>query len=292
MKRRAFVALGVSAAPAFLLPEFGRAANARIEQLEHESGGRLGVFVKREGRTLIAHRADERFLTCSTFKVLLVAAVLSRVDSGRESLERRIAFGPARILAYAPVAREHLSRGYMTVRELCAAAIRYSDNTAADLLIDEIGGPARITAYARSIGDAVTIMRRREPLLNVPAPDGVSDTTSPRAMAHDIGVLLYGDALGMATSALLIDWMHSSPITRTLLRAGVPRAWEVVDKSGTGGRINAHQDSDTRNDIGALGPRQGPPIIAAVYLTGCTLPAAQRDSIIARVGREIENAVQ
>lgn len=290
MNRKTFV-LGATAAPAVLLPKIGVAASADIEQLERESGGRLGVFVQREEQTLIAYRADQRFLTCSTFKVLLAAAVLSRVDSGRESLDRRIGYGPARLLAYAPIAREYMARGYMTMRELCAAAIRYSDNTAADLLIDQIGGPARITAYARSLGDTVTIMRRREPLLNVPAADGTSDTTSPRAMARDLAALLLGDALQPASRALLTDWMRSSAITGSLLRAGVPHTWRVADKSGTGGLNNAHHDSDTRNDIGVLWPPRQSPIVAAVYLTGSTLAAAQRDAVIAGVGRTIENAV-
>lgn len=62
-----------------------RDAAARLAELERVHGGRLGVAMLDTGSgRRIAHRGDQRFLMCSTFKLLLAAAVLARVDRGEE----------------------------------------------------------------------------------------------------------------------------------------------------------------------------------------------------------------
>jgi len=155
----------------------------RLAAIERASGGRLGVAaIDTGGGASLAYRADERFPMCSTFKLLLVAAVLNRVDGGAERLDREIAFGAAEIQRYAPVTKAHLSEGTMTVEALCATAIEWSDNTAANLLLRTLGGPAGITGYARSLGDPVTRLDRFEPALNEATPGDPRDTTSPAAM--------------------------------------------------------------------------------------------------------------
>jgi beta-lactamase class A len=140
---------------------------ARIEAAIH---GRLGVAVldtltgARSG-----HRADERFPMGSTFKLLAAAAVLARVDAGKEDLGRRIRFEASDIVVYSPITKDRAGDG-MTLGELCAAAITVSDNTAGNLLLVSLGGPAELTNYARSLGDMVTRLDRIEPDLNEAVP--------------------------------------------------------------------------------------------------------------------------
>ena len=81
----------------------------------------------------------------------------------------------------------------MTLADLCAAAIDWSDNTAANLILNEIGGPAGLTAFARSLGDETTRLDRNEPTLNEAAPGDPRDTTTPLAMARDLEAVLLGD---------------------------------------------------------------------------------------------------
>src|ERR1017187_5648785 len=182
MQRRPFIA---RAAGALLVPLLGvarssRVATAHIAALEERDGGRLGVFaIDTADRRRITHRETERFPMCSTFKLLAVAAVLARVDGGREQLDRRISFSKRDLLEYAPVTTAHVHEGSMTVASLCAAAIEWSDNTAANLLLTSIGGPAQVTPYARSIGYSVTRLARNEPSLNSAIPGDVRDTTTP-----------------------------------------------------------------------------------------------------------------
>ncbi|HEX5274410.1 MAG TPA: class A beta-lactamase [Candidatus Rubrimentiphilum sp.] len=269
-----------------MLPRARENPQSELSSLERKSGGRLGVFSLDTGTgASLSYRANERFAMCSTFKLIAVAAVLSRVDRGDEDLERHIAYSRADILAYAPVATEHLKDGFMTVGTCCAAAIEWSDNTAANLLLNTIGGPKGFTSYARSIGDPVTTLDRREPALNSALPGDPRDTTTPRAMATNMQRLVLGNKLSATSCAKLAQWLVKSKTGATCLRAGLPPSWIVGDKTGSGGPNNAFGDSGTRNDVAVVWPKRGAPLVIAAYLTGSALAAANRDATLATVAR-------
>ena len=250
--------------------------SAKLAMLEHQHGGRLGVAIldtgsgRREG-----YRDDERFLMCSTFKLLLAAAVLQRVDRGEEKLDRRIVFGKGALLDYAPTAKQHVGSPGMTVAQLCEAAVTLSDNTAANLLLASIGGPPAVTAYARGLGDTITRLDRTEPTLN--RPSGDRDTTTPWSMLVDMQKLLLGNALSDTSRRQLIDWMLACKTGADSLRAGLPGTWREGDKTGQGLQAN--------NDIAILWPpRRKPLLVAAYYMTDHTDFKA-RKAVLADVGR-------
>jgi beta-lactamase class A len=175
----------------------------------------------------------------------------------------------------------------MTVSGLCEAAIEYSDNTAANLLLHTLGGPGAVTHYARSLGDAYTRLDRMEPELNTSIPGDPRDTTTPAAMAADMRNILLGTALSQASRALLRMWLVNCRTGLECLRAGIPKSWSAGDKTGMGGAHNAFGDSETRNDIAIIWPPARRPLIVAAYLTGAQVPAAQRDAALASVGRAV-----
>lgn len=251
-------------------------AGTRLAALERRHGGRLGVAIfdtgsgRREG-----HRADERFLICSTFKLLLAAAVLQRVDQGRERLGRRIVFGKDVLLGYAPITKQHVGSPGMMVSELCAAAITLSDNTAANLLLKEIGGPQAVTAYARGLGDEATLLDRIEPALNP------YDMTTPKAMLGDMRQLLLGDRLSQASRALLISWLVACQTGLQSLRAGLPGDWRVGDKTGQWDG----NGQGANNDIAIVWPPNRKPILVAAYYMNHTTDPSTRKAVLADVGR-------
>lgn len=255
------------------------AAQARLIALERRHGGRLGVAILDTGNgRRIAHRADERFLMCSTFKLLAVATLLARVDRGAERLDRRIAFGKDAVLAYAPVTSHRVGAPGMTVAELCEAAITVSDNTAANLLLASMGGPAAVTAYARSLGDPVTRLDRIEPELNIASPGDVRDTTTPSAMLADLQVLLLGDALSHASRGQLLEWLRATSTGTEQLRAGLPAGWQAGDKTGSGAQ---HET----NDIAIIWPPQRKPLLVTAYYAGSSADTDERHAVLAAVGR-------
>jgi beta-lactamase class A len=253
-------------------------ASQRLAAIEERSGARLGVFVidTETGRTL-DHRAGERFPMCSTFKLLAAAAALKRVDDGAERLDRVVAYGPGDLLEYAPVTKAHVAEGGMTLADLCAAAIDWSDNTAADLVLAAIGGPAGFTQFARSLGDSVTRLDRNEPGLNEATPGDERDTTSPRAMADDMRRVLLDDVLSEASRRRLEAWLIDDKVGDKRLRAGLPPGWRIGDKTGSG-------DHGTANTIAIIRPPERAPIIATVYLTESSAPMDARNAIHKEIG--------
>jgi beta-lactamase class A len=250
----------------------------RLAAIEERSGARLGVFVidTETGRTL-EHRAGERFPMCSTFKLLAAAAALKRVDDGAERLDRVVAYGPGDLLEFAPVTKAHVAAGGMTLADLCAAAIDWSDNTAANLVLQAIGGPAGFTQFARSLGDSVTRLDRNEPGLNEATPGDERDTTSPRAMADDMRQVLLGDVLSEASRRRLEAWLIDDKVGDKRLRAGLPPGWRIGDKTGSG-------DHGTANTIAIIRPPERAPIIATVYLTESSAPMDARNAIHKEIG--------
>jgi beta-lactamase class A len=250
------------------------------DTLEARCAGRLGVAVLQPDGTLDGHRLNERFPMCSTFKWVAAACVLQRVDRGQERLDRRIAFGPDALQAYSPVTSKHVGDG-MTVGELCAAAVEWSDNGAANLLLASLGGPAAVTAFARAQGDKVTRLDRIEPELNEATPGDPRDTTSPAAMAHLLRTVLTGDALSPAGRKQLAQWMEATQTNAKRLRAHLPPGWRMGSKTGTGAR-------GSTNDVGFFyGPGATEPIVVAVYITDAKAPRADCEAVIAQVARKV-----
>jgi beta-lactamase class A len=253
-------------------------ANKRLAAIEAREGGRLGVAIlDAETGSKLEHRSDERFPMCSTFKLLAAAAALKRVDEGVERLDRKIAYGPSDLLDYAPIAKAHVADGGMTLGDLCAAAIDWSDNTAANLILEVIGGPAGFTQFARSLGDSDTRLDRNEPSLNAATPGDERDTTTPRAMARDMRQALLGDLLSEASLRQLEGWLIDDKVGDKRLRAGLPPSWRIGDKTGSG-------DHGTANTIAILWPPNRQPIIAAVYYTESAAPMDARNAIHKEIG--------
>lgn len=255
-----------------------RAAEAPFAAIERRHGGRLGVFAvdTGSGRTL-AHRADERFLMCSTFKGMLVALVLSRVDAGAESLARPVRYTQKDLLFTSPVTRAHLAEGAMTVGALCQAAVEVSDNTAAVLLMKSVGGPAALTRFMRSIGDEVTRSDRYEPASN--RYQGALDTTTPRAIATAARTLLLGDVLSRRSRRQLEDWMIACQPGLGRLRAALPADWLAADRPGT-------SVEEETNDYAIVRPPGRAPLLVAAYYDAPALDMAHREGVLREAGRE------
>lgn len=274
----------LAGAAAALLASVGlRASEAEDDPagIEVRYGGRLGLASvdTGDGRR-IDHRAGERFPMCSTFKLILVAAVLARIDGGRESLTRPVRFSARDMLDYAPVTRRYLNQGAMTISALCEAAIAWSDNTAANLLLPLIGGPPGWTAWSRSIGDHQSRLDRIEPYLNTALPGDPRDTTTPAAMLQNLHSILLGNVLSVDSRRHLIDWLRGNTTGSERLRAGLPATWSSGDKTGTG-------DNGATNDIAILWPPKRKPILVCAYFVDSRAPARDRNEALAQVGRFI-----
>lgn len=282
--RRAAMVSGLSLAACTSARGLGAASdNSGFTAIEQTlQGGKLGVAaLDMADSAWLTHRADERFAMCSTFKWVLAADILSRVQAGGLSLTQQIHYAEADLLEYAPVTRANVARGWMTIQELCAAAVKLSDNTAANLLLAQVGGPAGLTAFVRAHGDAVTRFDRTEPALNVVVAGDVRDTTTPNAMAATMQRLLLTDrALTAAARETIVSWLLQSQTGANRLRAGLPATWRVGDKTGTSGHGAA-------NDDAIIWPPNGGPIVIACFVDAPAIDDDARNAAHAAVARLI-----
>lgn len=266
------------------------AVTRRLRELEREHSARLGVFARHTGtgRTVV-YRADERFPMCSVFKGLAAAAVLRDLDEGGAFLAQRIRYTQEYVTAsgYGPETGkpENVANG-MTVGALCSASVSLSDNAAANLLLEELGGPTAITRFSRSLGDRTTRLDRWEPALNSAEPGRVTDTTSPRAIGRTYARLLLGDALAPGDREMLTGWLIANTTNTERFKAGLPADWILADKTGGG------HEYGVANDVGVVWPPDGAPIVMAVLTTKPGSPTGPRDNVlVAETARLLASAL-
>nr|WP_223208000.1 class A beta-lactamase [Actinopolyspora erythraea] len=250
--------------------------HADFRRLEREFDARLGVYAvdTATGREL-SYRADERFAYASTHKALTAGAVLRRTSI--EGLDKPITYDQADLVTYSPITKKHVDSG-MSLRSVLDAAVRYSDNTAANLMFDEVGGPDGLSAALREIGDTTTHVDRIEPELNATEPGDIRDTSTPRALATSLRAFSVGNALPKDERALLNRMLRNVTTGDELIRAGAPDGWRVGDKSGAA-------EYGTRNDIAVLWPPEGAPVVLAVLSDRASQDAEYDNALVARAAK-------
>lgn len=256
--------------------------NSRLRALERKYDARLGVHALDTGTgATISYRADDRFAFCSTFKTIAAAAVLYR--NTLSHLDKVVHFTNADVDSISPITKNHVGTG-MTIRQLCDAAIRYSDGTAGNLLMRDIGGPAQLTAYLRGIGDAVSRMDQFEPELNRNRPGDPRNTTTPRAIAGAYQKLVLGNALPAEKRVLLKDWLERSTTSAKQIRAGLPQGWKVADKTG-------HGDYGRANDIAVVWPPKTAPLVLAIMSDRSGYGAQPKETLIRAAAAYVASAL-
>lgn len=246
----------------------------KFTQLEKETGVHVGVAaINTADKHAINHRANQRFPIQSTFKLMLVAAILKESTAHPDLLKHKITYSKGDLIYWSPVTEKHLADG-MTIFDLCAAAMMHSDNTAANLLMKKLGGPKVVNQFARSIGDDTFRIDNWEPNLNSNPKDS-HDSSTPTAMKNSLQKLLLGNVLSDSQREQLVNWMKGNTTGGTRIRAGVPKGWTVADKTGAGDSFGIS------NDIGLIWPPKGKPIIVAIYTIQNNKDAHRRDDVVA-----------
>ncbi len=276
------ILLGNTVQSAIAIPEHS-ALDRQLAALEQQHQGRIGVALYQPDTGLsYGYRAEERFPFASTFKALLAAAVLQRSEFDPLWLQQVVHYRAEDLQSYAPITRQHLAHG-MSREALAIASVQYSDNTAANLLLDALGGLDEFNRFVAALGDQKFRLDRHEPDLNSALPGDDRDTTTPAAMATTLSRLTLGNGLAAPQRARFNDWLKGNTTGDAAIRAGVPTGWLVGDKTGGGGY-------GTTNDIAVLWPKQGAPMVLALYFTQSSPDAKPQQAVLAEVTRLLLNA--
>ncbi len=252
----------------------------KLAELEASSGGRIGLYaINTANGTHLQYRANERFPTGCTSKVIGVAAVLHQSMSDSALLSQKISYSKEELTNWNPITEKYLSSG-MTVEQLCAASISYSDNTAMNLLVKKMGGLEQMNRFAQSIGNDSFRQDNNWPEEAYSGGKGnLKDSSTPKDMATSLQKLAFTDALAKPQREMLISWLKANITGDFRIRAGSPEGWTVADKTGTGGAYG------TTNDIGIVWPPNCDPIIMAIYYTSDDKKAVKKEHLVASVTR-------
>ncbi|TCW44854.1 beta-lactamase class A [Bacillus thuringiensis] len=257
--------------------------NQSFAKLEKEYDAKLGIYALDTGTNqTVAYHSDDRFAFASTSKSLAVGALLRK--NSLEALDQRITYTPEDLSNYNPITEKHVDTG-MTLKELADASVRYSDSTAHNLILKQLGGPSEFEKILREMGDTVTTSERFEPELNEVHPGETHDTSTPEAIAKTLQSFTLGTALPIEKRELLVDWMKRNTTGDKLIRAGVPKGWEVADKTGAG-------SYGTRNDIAIIWPPNKKPIVLAILSNHDKEDAKYDDKLIADATKVVLNTLK
>lgn len=253
----------------------------KFKQLEKEYDARLGVYAIDTGtKETVEFRENERFAYASTFKALAAAVLLKQ--NPISVLEEIRTFTNEDIITYSPITEDFVNKG-MSLGKIAEAAMQYSDNTAGNLLFEELGGPDGFEKALRESGDTITMADRIEPDLNEAIPGESRDTSTPKALATTLEVFGISEYLPADKQEIFTNWLKGNTTGDSLIRAGVPESWEVGDKSGAGGY-------GTRNDIAIVWPPNREPIIIAIMSSRNEENASFNDKLIAKAAKVIAQA--
>jgi beta-lactamase class A len=277
VSRRSLLAAGLAVPLTAATASASPTVDDQLRALEEKHQATLGVYaVNTRSGARVAYRSDVRIAFCSTFKGFATAAVL-RDHDGCAPLSRRIFYPAADVMKNAPITAQHVDSG-MTIAELATAALQYSDGTAGNLLLRQLGGPKGLTAFLRSIGDSTTRSDRWEPELWSAVPGDARDTTTPEALGRSYGRIMLGPVLRPRDRVQLVTWMKGNTTSGRRFRAGLPAAWTLADKTGTG-------DYGVANDVGVTWTTKGTPLLLSVMTTKTEKDAPVANDLVADTAR-------
>ncbi len=262
-------------------------SNPEIARIEKRIGGRMGVaLVDNSGALITSHRGSERFAMCSTFKAPLASALFAAHDRGDVDIYAEFQLTRDDLVPYAPIVEKILATGKpTTLIEMAKAAVQTSDNAAANLVLNAIGGPAGFTRFVRTQGDSITRLDRYETDLNENKSGDPRDTSSPVAMARLLQQTLIENSATNMDKQTLQNWMKDSKTGLSRIRAGLPKGWSAGDKTGTAPGGSAY------NDVAIIWPSRAEysagPVILTVFTDHPAKPAKIVNGAIADVSRAI-----
>ncbi len=319
----AAVAFGLLAASPALADWDKAALDKGVAKIERRAKGRLGVaLIDLKDRRLWSYRGAETFPMQSVFKLPLAVAVLQQVEAGKLRLDQPLTITRKDLsLFHSPLARQFKGESATyPVQELIRLAAGMSDNTAADRLMREIGGPQVVTAMLRAGGvQGLSVDRyerqfqpeiyglkgfgwdevvdeqgfraelkalksdRRLAALAEALKDR-RDASTPEASARFLEGFAEGNWLrDPAHTALLTRIITDTPIGADRIKAGLPAGSTLAHRTGAG--LTTDGVNHATNDIGIAALPDGRRFVIAIYLAGSRVDANEREAALAEVAR-------
>ncbi|HAT7910067.1 TPA: class A beta-lactamase [Legionella pneumophila] len=244
----------------------------KLQAIEREYHLKIGIYaLDTNSGHVITYHANDRFPFQSTCKFIGVSALLA---SDKSLLEKQVSISPKELLFWHPISGQYVNQK-VSLRTLAEGAISYSDNTAINIIIRELGGLGAINQFAHNIGNSSFKIAHYEVNLNS-NPKINEDSSTPKDMALSIKKIMLEDVLNNQNKVLLLDWMRNNTTGYNRIRASVPLGWSVADKTGSGSYGIA-------NDIGIVWSPACKPVILSIFTVSNQSDAKPSDAVIAQI---------
>ncbi|MGI9280766.1 MAG: class A beta-lactamase [Endozoicomonas sp.] len=252
----------------------------KVIALEKRLDARIGVSIYEVStKKGWSYKGNQRFPLMSTFKTLACAKLMNDADNNKLSLNSATTVTKEMLVTYSPVTAKQVGKN-ISLEKACEATMLTSDNTAANIVLEHIGGPSELTNFLRSTGDSVSRLDRIETKLNEGKPGDLRDTTTPEAIVQTLNQLVFGNVLSEPSKNQLKQWMIENQVADGLLRSVLPDGWSIADRTGAGGY-------GSRGIAAIVWPEYKPPFIVSIYITETDSSFDARNSAIAEIGELI-----
>ncbi|MEB7783467.1 BlaZ-like penicillin-hydrolyzing class A beta-lactamase [Mammaliicoccus sciuri] len=229
-----------------------------LKKVEDKYDANIGVYALNTATDEeITFNEDKRFAYASTFKAVSSAMLLEKTPYNE--LNKKVHVSKEDIVPYSPVLEKFINKD-ITIKKLIEATMLYSDNTANNMIIEELGGYKEVNKRLKSLDDKTTKPSRMEPELNNYDPKNNRDTSTPQAFGKTLNKLINDGRLSKENKAFLIDLMINNKSGDTLIKKGEPKNFKVADKSGQAITYAS------RNDVALVYPKgESKPIVLVIF---------------------------
>lgn len=183
------------------------------------------------------------------------------------------------LVSWSPETKKYVGN-FKTIQWLVESMLKFSDNTATNILIEKSGGLDKVNDFLSQLEDSETRLDRLEPHFNNYRKGDARDTTTPKAMAITYEKIIFGKFLSKSNKNFLLKTLRNNQVSNSLLRSFIPPDYQIADRSGAGG-------SGSRGIAAIIFPLNRKPIIISVYLTESKLSIKDRDILINSVIKNV-----
>jgi beta-lactamase class A len=223
----------------------------------------------------------------SVFKLPLALTALHLVEQGRYPLDQPIHFLLGdRILpyTYSPLQDKYPDADVeVPLQELLRLSTSFSDNVAADILLQLVGGPSAVNSYIASIGVTGFHMQDNEHALHRDTAAQYRNWFEPAGAVQMLRLISDLSLLTPEHTKLLLKWMQDTPHGARQIKGDLPPKIVVMHKTGSSGLVN--EITPATNDIGLITLPDGRRLAIAVFITDSSADDATRNSVIARIAK-------
>ncbi|MDQ7131232.1 BlaZ-like penicillin-hydrolyzing class A beta-lactamase [Mammaliicoccus sciuri] len=251
-----------------------------LKKVEDKYDANIGVYALNTANDKeITFNEDKRFAYASTFKAVSSAMLLEKTPHNK--LNKKVHVSKEDIVPYSPVLEKFINKD-ISIKKLIEATMLYSDNTANNMIIDELGGYKEVNKRLKSLDDKTTKPSRMEPELNNYNPKSNRDTSTPQAFGKTLNKLIKDGRLSKENKAFLIDLMINNKSGDTLIKKGAPKNFKVADKSGQATTYAS------RNDVAFVYPKgESKPIVLVIFTNKESKTDKPNDKVVSEIAKVV-----